>query len=100
LVIRSKNVLMGRDVLGQIGTLFFHLTTIYHFMAWIRDWNQRFGSIRWLDRNRARQLLNQGMDAFNNHATADNLRPIIGNIIDLLPPEEKETIENDDSLLH
>jgi hypothetical protein len=40
------------------------------------------------------------MDAFNNHATADNLRPIIGNIIDLLPPEEKETIENDDSLLH
>ena len=69
-------------------------------MAWIRDWNQRFGSIRWLDRNRAWQLLNQGMDAFNNHATADNLRPIIGNIIDLLPPEEKETIENDDSLLH
>ena len=99
-VIRSKNVLMGREVLEQIETLFFQLTSVYHFMAWIRDWNNRFGQIRWQDRNRARQLLNQGIDVINNHATAETLQPIIGNIVDLLPPEEKGKIGNDNSLLH
>ena len=99
-VIRSQNVLMGREIIEQIGDLFFHLTTVYHFMAWIRDWNNRFGGINWKDRTRAKQLLDQGVEAINNHATADNLRPIIGNIIDLLPPEEKETVVNDGSLLH
>ena len=99
-VIRSKNVLMGREVLEQIETLFFQLTRVYHFMLWIRDWNNRFGQIRWQDRNRARQLLNQGIDVINNHATAETLQPIIGNIVDLLPPEEKGKIGNDNSLLH
>ena len=99
-VIRSKNVLMGREVLEQISTVFFKLTRVYHFMAWIKDWNNRFGLIKWTDRNRARQLLNQGIDAINNHATAETLQPIIGNIIDLLPLDEKGKIDNDDSLLH
>ena len=99
-VIRSKNVLMGREILEQIETLFFQLTRVYHFMAWIRDWNNRFGSIHWKDRNRARQLLNQGIEAINNQSTAESLMPIIQNIVDLLPIEEKETISDGSGLLH
>lgn len=99
-VIRSKNVLMGREVFEQVSALFFQLTRVYHFMAWIRDWNNRFGNIRWNDKNRAKKLLNQGIDAINNHATADVLEPIVRNIIDLLPSDEKQKIDNDDKLLH
>ena len=47
-VIRSKNVLMGRDLLDQIHTVFFQLTMIYQCMGLIRDCSNNFGRFRWM----------------------------------------------------
>lgn len=87
-VIRSKNVLMGREVLEQIKSLFFQLTMIYQCMGLIRHCNNNFGRFRWTDANRARQLVNQGMAIMANQPTVEQLQPIAAQIVGLMPDDE------------
>ena len=81
---------MGHEVLEQINTLFVQLTLLYQCMGFIEHYNGRFSSVRWTDSDRARQLLNQGLEAINNNPTVDVLHPIVRGLIDLIPDEEKE----------
>ena len=87
-VIRSKNVLMGRDLLDQIHTVFFQLTMIYQCMGLIRDCSNNFGRFRWKDANRARQLVNQGMAIIANNPTVEQLQPIAAQLVGLMPDDE------------
>ena len=87
-VIRIKDVRLGREILDQINSLFVHLTLLYQCMGLIRDCNKRFGSIRWKDSSRARQLINRGMEEMNNQPSVDKLHPIACGLIDLMPNEE------------
>lgn len=87
-VIRSKNVLMGRDLLDQIRTVFFQLTLIYQCMGLIRDCNNNFERFRWKDASRARQLVNQGMAIISNNPTVEQLQPIAAQIVGLMPDDE------------
>lgn len=96
-VIRSKNVLMGRDLLDQICTVFFQLTKIYQCMGLIRDCSNNFGRFRWKDASRARQLVNQGMAIIGNNPTVEQLQPIAAQLVNLMPDDQKP---NDDGLLH
>lgn len=89
-VIRSQNVLMGRDVLEQINRVYFQLTMIYQCMGLIRDCNNNFGRFRWKDANRARQLVNQGMAAMANQPTVEQLQPIAAELVGLMPNDEAE----------
>lgn len=97
-VIRSKNVLMGRDLLEQITHVFFQLTMIYQCMGLIRDCNNNFGRFRWKDAARARQLVNQGMAAMANQPTVEQLQPIAAQLINLMPLDQQE--ENGRGLPH
>lgn len=87
-VIRSKNVLMGRELLKQIGHVFFQLTMIYQCMGLIRDCNNNFGRFRWKDASRARQLVNQGMAIIANNPTVEQLQPIAAQLVGLMPDDE------------
>lgn len=91
-VIRSKNILMGRDLLDQIRTVFFQLTMIYQCMGLIRDCSNNFGRFRWKDASRARQLVNQGMGIIGNNPTVEQLQPIAAQLIDLMPRDEAENV--------
>lgn len=95
-VIRSKNVLMGRDLLDQIRTVFFQLTMIYQCMGLIHDCSKNFGSFRWKDVNRARQLVNQGMSIISNNPTVEQLQPIAAQLVGLMPDDQRP---NNDNLL-
>ena len=88
-VIRKKDVRMGRDTLDQINSLFVALTILYQCMGLIQYYSQRFGSVRWKDPSRARQLINRGMEEINNQPTTEKLHPIACALIELLPDEEK-----------
>lgn len=90
--IQTKDVQMGRELLDAVNGLQFQLARVHYYIRWIRDWSQRFGSIRWSNASRARALVNQGMTIIGNNPTADKLHPIIGELIDLLPVEEKEKV--------
>lgn len=87
-VIRSKNVLMGRELLDQIRTVFFQLTMIYQCIGLIRDCSNNFGRFRWKDAVRARQLVNQGMAIISNNPTVEQLQPIAANLVGLMPDDE------------
>lgn len=94
-VIRCKDVRMGREVLEQINGLFFQLTLVYQCMGLIEQYNARFGSVRWKDAARARQLLNMGMEEANNQPTAEKLLPIARSLIELMPEDAIGNVEND-----
>lgn len=87
--IRSKDIEMGREVLEQIRGLFVHLTLLYQCMGFIECYNERFGAVSWNDSNRARQLLNQGLEAIKDNPTVEILHPIVCGLIDLMPDKEK-----------
>lgn len=88
-VIRSKDVKIGHEVLDQINSLFMQLTMLYQLMGLIQHYNDRFGSVRWTDSSRARQLLNRGMEIINNNPTVDNLHPIVMGLFDCMPEDAK-----------
>lgn len=87
-IIRSKNVVMGWELLEQIKTVFFQLTMIYQCMGLIRSCNNNFGHFRWKDASRARQLVNQGMSLMANQPTVEQLQPIAAQLVDLMPEDE------------
>lgn len=89
-VIRSKNVVMGRDLYDKVHTLFFQLTMIYQCMGLIRDCSKNFGRFHWKDVSRARQLVNQGLSIMTSNPTVEQLRPIAVQLIDLMPDDEAE----------
>lgn len=89
--IRSKDVKIGRNTLEQINSLFIHLTLLYQCMGFIEHYNRRFASVKWSDVSRARQLLNKGLEAINNNPSVDTLHPIVCNLIDLMPGDEKDS---------
>lgn len=91
-VIRSKNVLMGRDLLEQINHIFFQITLIYQCMGLIRDCSNNFGRFRWKDATRARQLVNQGMAIIGNNPTVEQLHPIVVQLIGLMPDDEAQNV--------
>lgn len=87
-VIRSKNVMMGKELLDQIHAVFFKLTMIYQCMGLIRDCNNNFGRYHWKDASRARQLINQGLTIIANNPTVEQLHPIAVQLIGLMPDDE------------
>lgn len=87
-VIREKNVRMGHALLEQINSLFVHLTFVYQCMGLIEDCNRRFGSIRWKDSSRARQLINRGLEEMNGQPSIEKLHPIARALIELMPNDE------------
>ena len=82
--IREKDVRTGREVHEQIEALYVHLTMPYQCMGFIQHFNSCFGSVKWKDSARARQLLNKGMQEMNNQPTVEKLHPIVCSLIELM----------------
>lgn len=90
-VIREQDVQMGRQILADISSLFMVVTLIYQLIGFVQHHSQNFGQYAWKDVNRARQLLNQGMEIVNNNPTVDTLHPLVCAVIDLMDmPENKK----------
>lgn len=96
-VIRVKDVKLGNVLLEEINSFFVQLTFIYQLIGFIRHHNQNFGSYRWRDPNKARTLLNQGLQKIGESPDVDELHPIVVSLIDLLPADERPS--GDDSVL-
>jgi molecular chaperone DnaK len=96
-VIKVKDVKLGNVLLDEINSFFVQLTFIYQLIGFIRHHNQNFGSYRWRDPNKARTLLNQGLQKIGESPDVDELHPIVVSLIDLLPVEQKPS--DDDTIL-
>ena len=87
--ISKKDMIMGKELLDVMHQLNFQIATIEYYVAWIRDWDKRFDKIAWADRAEARRLIDSGIRVYSSgRPTADDLEPIIQDLVDLLPKSE------------
>lgn len=86
-IIRSKDPSLGRDVLKEINTLFMMITLIYQLINSIRRWNEHFDMINWKNRDRVRQLVNQGLSIIATNPTEESLLPICIEVENNYPDE-------------
>ncbi len=88
--IHKQDVATAREVKDQVHSLYFQLTLVYQCIGLIRFYDKNFSHYSWLDRNKARQLINQGLQKIADHPTKETLLPIARNILNLLPERERE----------
>jgi molecular chaperone DnaK len=86
-IIRSKDPSLGKDVLKEINTLFMMITLIYQLINSIRRWNEHFDMINWKNKDRVRQLVNQGLSIIATNPTEDSLLPICIEVENNYPDE-------------
>jgi molecular chaperone DnaK len=87
-VIKVKDTKLGSVLLEEINTFFFKLTLIYQLIAMLRSFNENFGDYNWSDPNRARQLVNSGVNKISENPDSEELRQIIISLYDMLPENE------------
>jgi molecular chaperone DnaK len=96
-VIKTKDIKLGNVLLEEISSFFVQLTLIYQLINFIRVHNEHFGSYQWKDVNRARTLLNQGLQQIGENPTVDDLHPLVIQIINIL--EEESRPSDDEGIL-
>lgn len=96
-VIQSQDIKLGKALGEEISSLFFLLTLIFQLIGTIKSYNQNFGRYQWKDSQRARSVINEGMQIIGNQPTVENLRPIVREIFELLDPVNKPS--GDDEIL-
>lgn len=98
-VIRKKDVKVGQALLEEIHSLFFAMTFIYQLIGFVRHHSENFGSFHWRNPQRARQLINQAEQVIAENPTKERLHPIVIDLINELPPEERSQPGGDDEVL-
>ena len=91
-IINDKNTKEAKHLISEIGSLDFNLRNAVTGNAmdvqFLKHIDIDFNSYHWKDRNKARQLCNQGLQM----ATASNtsgIRPVLIQLIALMPDDEK-----------
>jgi molecular chaperone DnaK len=93
-IIKEKNIKEAKELTREIGQLDFELRNAVTGNAmdvqFLRHINDTFNSYHWKDANKARQLVNQGLQMAINGNTS-GIRNILIQIIGLMPDNEKPT---------
>jgi molecular chaperone DnaK len=93
-IIKEKNIKEAKELKREIGQLDFELRNAVSGNAMdvqiLRHVNDTFSSYHWKDANKARQLVNQGLQMATNGNTS-GIRNILIQIIGLMPDNEKPT---------
>lgn len=83
-VVRRRDADMARDVIEELGKLFVDINRLEMLIGFILFHDDRFGSIAWKNASRARQLINQGLQAIQNNPSIRSLQPIVNEICDCM----------------
>lgn len=89
-IIKTKDFKLGKNLLDEISELYVQLTLIYQLIGFVREHNDNFGSYNWKDNNRARTLLNNGLQTIGENPTVDDLHPLVRSIIDCMVEDENK----------
>jgi molecular chaperone DnaK len=93
-VIKTKDVKIGNVLLEEINSFFFQLTLIYQLIGLIRNFNDNFSDYHWKDSNKARQLINNGINKISENPDSEELRQILISLYSLLPEDEVPSGDN------
>lgn len=96
-IIREKNIRDAKDVSDELQFMGFEIYNIITGNAgdvqFLKQVNSSFNAYHWKDPNKARQLVNQGLQ-FASDGKTSALRPLLIQIFNLMPEDErpKETL--------
>ncbi len=92
-IIAEKNVKEGKKLISEIGSTDFQIRNAVTGngldVEYLNIIDSNFSNYHWKDPNKARQLVNQGLQVVSSGRTTA-LRPILVQIIDLMPDDEKD----------
>jgi molecular chaperone DnaK len=95
-ILKEKNIKEAKELTIEIGQLDFELRNAVTGNAMdvqlLRHINDTFSSYHWKDANKARHLVNQGLQMAINGNTS-SIRNILIQIIGLMPDNEKPTLK-------
>lgn len=103
--VNSHNIAAVRDLTEQIGALAFRLRDEGAGPAMelgsIQHFDQDFGNVAWTNPQQARKLIDQAKEIIlSGDISKEKLRPLVQQIVKLLPPQERENLSGiDDSYL-
>lgn len=102
-VIKERNVKLAKELVENMRSLGFSIIDKglgpRLEIGLIHEFNENFNTHEWSDRNRARLLINQGMQMAANNPTKERLRPIVIELFNLLPKAERAVIPGGENLL-
>ena len=88
-VLAKQDIQLAKDMFDQLWAVDYNIAEVEFYMVWIYNWNRDFNKKSWINRPRARELVDRGMRIINNSPTAEELKPIAFEIRDLLPENQK-----------
>lgn len=97
-VLKTQDIKLGKILAEEINSIFVQITLIYQLIGVVRNYNQNFGNYQWKDAQRARIVVNEGLQIIGNQPNADDLQPIVKEIFDLLVDTNRPN-NNDDILV-
>ena len=100
-IIRSKEAKLGEGILQEIGQVIFELTRLYQYIGFLESSDQDFASIQWKgSADRARKLINDGMQLIRTKPSVENLHPIVVELVqNHYPRDGKSPIPQQDGTL-
>jgi molecular chaperone DnaK len=91
-IVKTKDRKEAKELTSEIDQLDFELRNMLTGngmdVQFMRHFNDNFDNFDWTDRNRAKQLTNQGMQLLMNGNTS-SLRPILVQLVRLLPKDQQ-----------
>lgn len=91
-IIRDKSIRDAKDLSAELQLMGFEIYNIITGNAgdvqFLKQINSSFNTYHWKDPNKARQLVNQGLQ-FASDGKTSALRPLLIQIYDLMPEDEK-----------
>jgi molecular chaperone DnaK len=103
IIIKERNVKLAKELIENMRSLDFSIVDEglgpRLEIGLLQQFNQDFNTHEWSDRNRARLLINQGMQIAANNPTKERLRPIVIELFKLLPKAERAVIPGAEDLL-
>ncbi len=102
-VIKEQNVKVARELIDNMRHLDFMLIDqglgAQMEIGLLQQFNEDFDSHDWSDRNKARTLINQGLQMAANNPSKQKLRPVVIELYKLLPDVKQPILSGDDSVL-
>ena len=100
-VIKDKEVKVARELIDNMRALDFALIDqglgAQMEIMYLKNFNDEFDTLQWKDRNRARMILNRGLEmAAAPNPAKEQLRPVIIELFKLLPETDKPIVGSGD----
>lgn len=89
-VIAAKDIDAAEQLYHQMWQLDYKMAEVEYYVVWIQRWNRNFDQLQWSNPTRARNLLNNGIEITRKESvSADDLRPIVFELQNMLPRGER-----------